>query len=125
MRQDQRSRSSAWVRCTCRRFSRAIQVLNTEAPLPADSAAKSLADRGITTASFYPAVIEHAAEMFGYEAGFRVVRGDGVAYVYGPDEPAIGRILGIARREAGKVGVSNVEEVRKAPGSRPGEVSPT
>jgi hypothetical protein len=95
-------------------LERAIQALNTAAPLPADTAAELLGDRGIASGPFHPAGVVRAAEVFGYEIGFRLVVRDGVAYVYVPDEPGIGSILSVARREAGKVGVVNVEEVRAA-----------
>ncbi len=93
-------------------LERAIQALNADAPLPAETAAALLAERDITTVPFHPVGIERAAEVFGYEIGFQVVSHGGAAYVYGLAEPGVASILRAARREAGKVGVSNVEEVR-------------
>ena len=93
-------------------LERAIRALSTEAPLPAETAAELLADRQISNVPFSPEGVERAAELFGYETGFQVMVKDGVGYVYGPDEPGVGSILGAARRETGKVGVSNIDEVQ-------------
>lgn len=93
-------------------LERAIQALNAAAPLSTEAAARLLADRRISSVPFHPAGVERAATVFGYEIGFQVVNQDGVGYVYGPDETGVGLLLSAARREAGKSGVSNVEEVR-------------
>jgi len=90
----------------------AVQLLTNHAPLTATEAAQLLADRGLSTIPFHPISLETVAELLGYEVTFRVDPGDGSSYVLARGVTGTGPVFSVARREAGRVGVSNIDEVQ-------------
>src|SRR5207249_1619148 len=80
-----------------------------------DDAALLLVEQKLATVAITPSSLQTAAELFGYEARFRIDPGDGrVAYVLAEGLPGTGPIFAVARRGAGRVGVSNIDEVQAA-----------
>jgi YD repeat-containing protein len=91
--------------------ARAVQLLTERAPLTANDAARLLIDLRLCTVPMHPAALEAAARLVGYEVTFQLDSADGIDYVRAQGVAGIGPIFLTARREAGRVGVSNVEEV--------------
>lgn len=90
---------------------RAVQLVTDRAPIAAVDAARLLVDEGLSTVPLDPISLKSAAERLGYDVTFHVDYGDGMPCVMAHGLAGTGSIFTTARREAGRVGVSNVEEV--------------
>src|SRR5204863_9720512 len=82
------------------------------APLRPDEAARLLEHEGLSTVPLHPAGLAVAANLLGYDVTFHLDPGDGVGYVLAQGVAGIGPVFAVARREAGRVGVSNIQEVQ-------------
>jgi hypothetical protein len=91
---------------------RAVQAVTDHSPIAADDAARLLVDQGLSTVPIDPTSLKAAAELLGYDVSFHVDPGDGVPYVLAQGLVGTGPVFSAARREAGRVGVSNIEEVQ-------------
>jgi Sigma-70, region 4 len=91
---------------------RAVQLLTERAPITTGDAASLLIDLQLCTVPMHPVALEAAAKLAGYEVTFQLDSADGVDYVQARGLSGVGPIFLTARREAGRVGVSNVEEVQ-------------
>lgn len=90
---------------------RALQLVTDRAPITADAAAWLLVEENLSTVPIDPASLRSAAELLGYEPEFHVDRTDGIDLVLAQGLTGTGPVYSVARRQAGKVGVSNVSEV--------------
>jgi hypothetical protein len=91
----------------------AVQLVTDHAPIAAADAARLLVDHGLSTVPIDPSPLKAAAELIGYDVSFHIDDGDGaVRYVLAKGLVGTGPVFSTARREAGKVGVSNIEEVQ-------------
>jgi hypothetical protein len=93
-------------------LERAITALDDQAPVPTSVAATSFVERGIASIPFQAAGVLRAAETFGYECDLTIGTRDGIDYVQAPGDQGISAVLRTARNEAGRVGVSNADEVQ-------------
>jgi len=92
-------------------IERAVELLTERAPLRPDQAAQLLVREGLTTVPLHLAGLAVAATLLGYEVTFHMDTGDGAGYVLAQGVTGTGPVFAVARREAGRVGVSNIEEV--------------
>lgn len=93
----------------------AVELLTRRAPIFVDDAARLLVEEGLATVPIAPAALRAAAELLGYEVTFQVDPGDGdVAFVVARGLKTTVPIFAAARREAGRVGVSNIDEIDAA-----------
>jgi hypothetical protein len=96
-------------------IERAIELLTERAPISVDEAARLLVKKGLATIHLAPVALQTAAELLGYEVTYHIDSGEGrTAYVLAEGLTGIGPIFAAARRGAGRVGVSNIEEVHAA-----------
>jgi hypothetical protein len=89
----------------------AVRILTDRAPITTDDAADLLIKAKLCTAPMHPRAVEDAAELAGYEVTFQIVSAEGAEYVQARGHEGVSQIFHTARREAGRVGVSNVEEI--------------
>jgi hypothetical protein len=92
-------------------LEKAVQVLSDCAPESADRAMHILVEEKLSTVPVHPSSVKGLAEAVGYDVPFRVDRVDGVEYVLDEQLTGTRQVLMVARREAGRVGVSNIEEI--------------
>ena len=93
-------------------LDRALDELHLAAPIPADKAAELLAAKGISNLPFHPASVLSAAEYCGKLASFELHELGGTEMVVSSRDLALAqRLTHIALRQAGRYGVSNLEEV--------------
>jgi hypothetical protein len=90
---------------------RAAKLVTDHAPIAAEAAARLLVEEGLSSEPLDPAFLKMAAERLGYDVAVHVDYSGGGACVMAGDLTGTGPILLAARREAGRTGVSNVEEV--------------
>jgi hypothetical protein len=90
---------------------RAVQLLTERATITTAAAANLLVDLQLCAVPMSPAALESAAKLLGYDVTFQLDSADGVDYVQAGGLAGIEPIFLTARREAGRVGVSNIEEV--------------
>lgn len=93
-------------------LERAIQELETAAPVPVADARDLLVDAGISSTPLDPRGVATVAGLLGYEATFQVDAADGSPWILPAGQAGTAAIFAAARRLAGKVGVSNVDEVQ-------------
>ena len=93
-------------------IERAIQLIADRAPITGPDAARLLVELGLSTAPIEPVSLRDAAELLGYEVTFQIDPGDGVPYVLAQGQARTGPVFTEARRQAGRVGVTNIEEVQ-------------
>jgi hypothetical protein len=91
---------------------RAVQLITDHAPIAAADAARLLVDHGLSTVPIDPTSLKAAAELVGYDVSFQVDPADGVPYVLAQGLIGTAPVFSTARREAGRVGVSNIEEIQ-------------
>jgi len=93
-------------------LDRALDELHRIAPIPLADAAEHLAAKGISTRPFHPKSVLAAAEYCGKMAAFEVHEVGGSEMVVSPRDLAIAqRLAQIAMRQAGRYGISNLDEV--------------
>lgn len=90
----------------------ALELVYGEAPITVDAASELLVRRGISSHPLHPPALASAADALGYDVPFDVVVQDGVAYGVAPESVEMRSVLSVARREVGKVGMSNLDEIR-------------
>jgi len=90
---------------------RAVQVVTDSAPLQAIDVGPLLVDQGLSSIPIEASSLQATAEILGYEVTFEIDPGDGVPYVLAQGSVASGPILSVARRQSGRTGATNVEEV--------------
>jgi len=93
-------------------IERAVQLVTDHAPIAAADAARLLVDHGLSTVPIDPNSLKAAAELVGYDVSFHIDDGGDIRYVLAKGLVGTGPVFSTARREAGKVGVSNIEEVQ-------------
>jgi hypothetical protein len=93
-------------------IQRAVDLLTDRAPLRPDDAARLLQKEGLSTVPIHPSALAEAANLLGYEVSFQIDLVDGQAYVVAQGASGAGPVFKVARRQAGRVGVSNVQEVQ-------------
>jgi len=90
---------------------KAVYLLTERAPITTDDAASLLVHAKLSTLPIHPRGVEAAAELAGYEVTFEIGSAEGIEYVQADGLEGISQIFFTARREAGRVGVSNIEEI--------------
>lgn len=90
----------------------AIQELEAAAPIRVADARRRLVEKGVSSAPLDPRGIVAVASLLGYEAGFHIDAGDGTPWILPAGQPGTAVIFSAARKAAGRVGVSNVDEVQ-------------
>lgn len=91
---------------------RAMELVASRAPLHPNEAAQVLVDEQISTVPVHPAGLRSVAELLGYEATFRIEQSNGLSYVLTRSLSGVRPVFVVARREAGRAGVSNTDEVQ-------------
>jgi hypothetical protein len=89
-----------------------VQLLIDEAPITVDAASDLLQQMGYATGRFHPAGVLSAAAALRGEVDAHIGSQDGVEYVLARGSAEAGKVITAARREACKVGLSNVDEVQ-------------
>ena len=89
----------------------AIRELEAAAPIPISDACRLLVEKGVTALPIDPRGLVVVAELLGYEVSFQIDDGDGSPWVLPAGGAATAAIFSAARKAAGRVGVSNVDEV--------------
>lgn len=92
-------------------LEQAIGVLEAAAPIKFEDAAELLVERQIATRPIDPRGLRAAAELLGYDVTFHFDSADGSEWVIPLTQAGTGHVFASARRAAGRVGVSNVDEV--------------
>lgn len=93
-------------------LERSLAEIREQAPLPTVAAGELLVKSKLATFPLSPSGLVSAAEIFGYDTNIEFMNRDGVLLVIPAGDRNIGKVLTVARREAGKVGVSNIDEVQ-------------
>lgn len=93
-------------------IERAVQLIADHAPITTHDAAHLLVDEGLSTVPIEPVSLKAAAELLGYDLTFHIDPGEGVPYVLAKGLAGTGPVFLVARREAGRVGVSNIAEIQ-------------
>lgn len=92
-------------------IEKAAELVADSAPLPARSAGDKLVEHGLSKTPIDAHALLIAADIFGYEVGFEIDSGDGEEYVVALGAIASGPVFQVARKESGRTGASNVDEV--------------
>lgn len=92
-------------------LERAIEAIEAASPVPTGEAARLLVKAGISHAPIDPRAVATLADLVGYDAEFHIDEGDGQAWVMPIGRAGTAPIFFAARRSAGRVGVSNLDEV--------------
>lgn len=90
----------------------AIQVLEAAAPITVGDARLLLVAKGVTSSPLDPRGVEAVATLLGYEASFHIDLSDGSPWILPMGRLGTAPIFSAARKTAGRVGVSNVDEVQ-------------
>jgi hypothetical protein len=105
-------------------IERAVQLVTDHAPISAAEAADLLVRHGLSTVPIDPDALKTAADLLGYDVSFHVDPGDGLRYILAQGLVGTGPVFVTARRAAGRVGVSNLEEVHAELAASGHEYSP-
>lgn len=92
-------------------LEKAVRLVASRAPIASSDAARLLVDEGVSMVPIDPRSLMATAELLGYDVDFQIDPGDGAEYVLAQGLAGTGPVFSIARRQAGRVGVSNIEEV--------------
>ncbi len=110
--------SRALRRCGTRPYlpqlEQADAVLTDNAPLSMRDAAILLVNKGATSTPISPEAIKNVAELLGYQVSFHIERRKRSKLVLASRLSGTRQVFKAARRETGRVGVSNIEEVHAA-----------
>lgn len=90
---------------------RAVQIVTDSAPLRALDVGPLLVAAGHSSIPVAVSSLQATAEVFGYEVTFEIDPGDGVPYVLARGSVTSGPILSVSRRQSGRTGATNLEEV--------------
>jgi hypothetical protein len=93
-------------------IEQAIEVLVDCSPIGVRDAAQLLVDRGLSTVPFDPISLKGAAVVLGYDVPFEIDPGEAGPVVIARGLGGTRTVFNVARRQVGRVGVSNVDEVR-------------
>lgn len=92
-------------------IEKAAELVAELAPLSAKATGHKLVEHGLSNTPIDAPALLSAAEIFGYEVGFEIDSWDGQDYVVAQGGVASGPVFQVARRESGRTGASNVDEV--------------
>jgi hypothetical protein len=90
----------------------AIQELESAAPITVADARLLLVEKGVSSSPLDPRGVVAVAALLGYEASFHIDAGDGSPWILPAGRAGTAAIFSAARKTAGRVGVSNVDEVQ-------------